>query len=1193
MHTKNIRFFLLVLLVLSANGNLHAQQHPSYHKPRQFYITTNPEQNIEARPESSGNSGTGANVDIIYNKIYWRINPDSTVKYIKGYVQTNFKTITANVSTISFDLNSVLTIDSVVFRNLQLPAASIVRTGNIVSLSLGATLANDFIDSFTVYYRGVPPAAVGAAQGYQRATSSTAGNYITTLSESYEDRDWWPCKADMQDKVDSMDITVNVPWATPTAADTFWVACNGKLVDSTITGTNRNFVFKSRYPIASYLVFVSVAKYSRYYRSVDISGTEVPVAYNLFRGKTTTQYNTILTAMDKINPVVAAFSTKYGDYPFKNEKHGFYDGLLGAGGMEHQTMSGIATGALTDLSTLAHELGHQWFGDNVTFGTWNDLWLAEGFASYSEALAGELVPSLGINPFSVRSGFKSSALSNTVSAWIPNSNTGNSAVIWNSSYGSAVYVRGAMIVSMLRAISGDQKFFQALTNYQTALKGKSATADMLKGHFNAVLGTDITPFFNDYVGGSGVAATAVGGKGFPTNTVNWNTPVPNKLVIQAASQTQSASSNVTYFRGPVVLHVKGTTAAQDTTITYFDWGSGNLSFAGNGIAAPVSGGKLSLTLSFTPTTLAYDDSARTMSNGIMVFVPGLNDNGFSFNSAVAATATCPAPITMSTSLATNSSGGFSNAITLSAIAGVPAGTVVTFSTNPVTPGSSSNIILNNTNTLAPGTYNITIQGTATGATAQTTVVSFTINPGSGPAITTQPANSTVCAGSDASFGVVSAAATGYQWQVSTDGGANWTSITGATNNTVTITGTTAGMNNYQYRCIASTICGSTTSAAATLSVSTAATITLQPAGGAVCAGSTFTTCINATGTNLVYQWQVANGCTGSPWTNIANAAPYSGATTSCLTINNAPASFNGLAYRCVVSSASCTGVATSNCAALTVNIPATISITTQPADAALCAGGNATFSVAASSSLPIAYQWEQSTDGGSNWTAIAGATATSYTVSNATIAMSNTRYRCRMINNALCGGQATSAAAILTVRALPTVGLTASPHTSLTPGTTTTLTATPSASAGGTITTAWLYNGNPIAVTGTSYPVNITQTGSYQVRIQEAWTGGPTCANQSPVVVIDAKESGRLFIYPSPNNGFYAVSYYNSGGAATQQQVMVYDMKGATVYSKKYSIAGPYTLMQVDMQRANAGIYTVVVFDAQGKKLAEGKVMIR
>ncbi len=594
--------------------------------------------NIASR--STGTSGTGSNIDVIYHKINWRINPDTSIgKYIKGSVQFNFRTTQTNVNTISFDLNNVLIIDSVTFRGAKLAGASIVRASNKTTITLTATLANNFIDSFTVFYRGVPPAAVpGTIQGYQLNTSRTgvgaAGNVINTLSESYEDRDWWPCKHDMQDKIDSMDIIVSVPWASPNPVDTFWVATNGKMIDSAISGGSRIFKFKTRYPIASYLVSVAVARYNRHYRSVNVNGTPVQVVYNLLKGGAGNA--AAITAMDKVNTVLQVFSTKFGDYPFKLEKHGYYDGLDGAGGMEHQTFSAMQTGAISNIPTLVHELGHQWFGDNVTFAHWNDLWLAEGFAEYADPLSKELVPSIGTpaSAYTVRNTIKNGAgralaLTN-VSTWIPNSDANNSTQIWGGDYGTAVYQRGAMIVSMLRTMCGDSIFFGTLTKYQTELAGKVATTDTLRNYFNRALGRDISVFFNDYVGGSDTINTIKGGIGHPTNTVQWNNPsAGRRLVISVASQTRTAGSNVTYFRGPIQLHVKGALAANDTTITIFDWGSGNLSYAGKGISIPVAGNRLTFDLSFVPTSVAYDDSARTMSLGIITKVttpaPGLSN----------------------------------------------------------------------------------------------------------------------------------------------------------------------------------------------------------------------------------------------------------------------------------------------------------------------------------------------------------------------------------------------------------------------------------------------------------------------------------------------------------------------------------------------------------------------------------------
>jgi Peptidase family M1 domain len=580
---------------------------------------------------SAGTSGTGSNIDVISHKIFWRINPDTTVKYIKGSVQFNFKTTVNNVTTITFDLRSVLLLDSIRFRTSQFTlGAGYTRTGNIVTLNLGTTLANNFIDSFIVYYKGVPPAVSGAAQGYQRYADAAAGNVINTLSESYEDRDWWPCKHDMQDKIDSMEITVSVPWASPAAKDTFWVATNGRMVDSTIIGASRIFKFKTKYPIASYLVFVNVARFSRVYRNVNTGTTNVPVVYNLLAGNNA-RNSSAITAMDNSNLVLQALSAKIGEYPFRLEKHGFADGLQGAGGMEHQTMSSIVSGSLSSVDILVHEMAHQWFGDNVTFAHWNDLWLAEGFAEYSTAWYKELVPSLGgaNGAFSARNSMKSSAISlSSNSAWIPNANAGTSALIWSSSYGNTVYQRGAMAISMLRTMCGDSLFSAAMTKYQTGMAGKAATTDTLRNYFNRELGRDISVFFDDYVGGSDTISTRLNSIGSPINTVNWNAPTTfgqsgKRLVISMGTQTKTVGSNVAYFRGPVQIHVKGALAANDTTITIFDWGGGNLSYAGNGISIPIAGNKLTFDLSFTPTSVLYDDSSRIMSTGTITKLASL------------------------------------------------------------------------------------------------------------------------------------------------------------------------------------------------------------------------------------------------------------------------------------------------------------------------------------------------------------------------------------------------------------------------------------------------------------------------------------------------------------------------------------------------------------------------------------------
>ena len=464
-------------------------------------------------------------------------------------------------------------------------------------------------------------------------------------------------------------------------------------------------------------------------------------------------------------------------------------------------------------------------------------------------------------------------------------------------------------------------------------------------------------------------------------------------------------------------------------------------------------------------------------------------------------------------------------------------------------------------------------------------------------VTIQPTSQTICEGNNVSF-TVTGSGTGviYQWQVSTDGGTTWTNVTnagvysGATNATLTITAATFSLNNNRYRCQLSNATCTTpaVSSAVILTVNTLPSISAQPQNATICTSGNNIFSVTAGGTGITYQWQVsiAGGCAG-PWVNISNGGVYSGATTAALTITAAPVTMNGYAYRCIVNG-TCTPVVTSNCVLLSVG--SAVTITTQPTDQTVCSGSSPGF-IVAGSGTGILYQWQLSTDGGTTWTNIAGATATTYTLTGATVAANNNRFRCQL-SNATCTVPATSGVAILTVRQLPTVGLTAVTLTTLLPGQTTTLTATPSTSAGGVLTTSWFKDAAAFTNTGNTYKADISKLGVYQVRIQETFTGGLTCSNQSPVVIISAAISNRVFSFPSPNDGQFTVSYYNNGGTSTTRTVTVYDSKGSQVYNAKFPVIGFYTLLSIDLRPAQRGIYYVVIGDDKGNQLANGKVMV-
>ncbi|MBI3138626.1 MAG: peptidase [Sphingobacteriales bacterium] len=400
-----------------------------------------------------------------------------------------------------------------------------------------------------------------------------------------------------------------------------------------------------------------------------------------------------------------------------------------------------------------------------------------------------------------------------------------------------------------------------------------------------------------------------------------------------------------------------------------------------------------------------------INNAVITITPP--PNGFTFNSPAPVTAACPAPDVMTSgNLTATWVGTFTGDVSLSGSVN-PAGPTVSFGSTTLTQVSpSTTVSLTGMSTLSPGNYTVTVTGTGTGAPTQTRDIVFTINPGSGPAITTQPASQAACAGADAVFTVV---ATGtYQWQLSTNGGSSWADIAGATAVSYTVTGTTTAQNNYQYRVIVTGQCGSTTSAAATLTVNEAPAITGQPQSLNLCSGSAASFTVTATGTALTYQWELSTD--GGTTYN-----PIAGATAATYDIAAVAVTDNNNMYRCVVSG-TCAPAATSSAATLLVS--ASITITTNPADQTVCEATNVSFTVAAGGS-GLSYQWQISTDGGTTFTDLAntgnysGATTTTMTITGVLPSQNNYRFRA-IASNAACN-PGISTAAILTVNTFPVI----------------------------------------------------------------------------------------------------------------------------------------------------------------------------
>ena len=468
-----------------------------------------------------------------------------------------------------------------------------------------------------------------------------------------------------------------------------------------------------------------------------------------------------------------------------------------------------------------------------------------------------------------------------------------------------------------------------------------------------------------------------------------------------------------------------------------------------------------------------------------------------------------------------------------------------------------------------GNYDVVITGTcSTVATSNAVAVGvFTA-----PVIDTQPQDQTVCPGTNATF-TVSTTGSGitYQWR---KGGVNLTdggSVSGATTNSLTITGAAAA-NTGTYDVVVTQNC-SISSTAVSLNLYTPPSVSTQPTNKFVCLNGNVTFTVTAAGSGLNYQWRKGG-------VNLTNGGNISGATTSSLAISNATAA-DAATYDVVILG-TCEPAVTSN--EVTLSIENAIVFTTQPVNRTSCQTGSVTFTAAATGTITTT-QWQVSTNGGTTWTDIAGANTTTLTLSNVQPSQNNYRYRL-VLANAGCGA-VNSSAAILTVNPLPTVNLSLNPggQTQLRPGLATTVTVN-STPAGASY--QWFLNGvaQP-AITGASYAVDAYHLGTYTVRVTDV----NGCVSTTSGVKFTALPTTQLFIYPNPTTGTFYVTYYMPS-VSTPLSITVTDMAGRKMMQRHEVTSAPYTRFDFTNSKLTAGVYIIEVRNRSGDRLDQGQLVV-
>ncbi|TAE26869.1 MAG: T9SS C-terminal target domain-containing protein [Cytophagales bacterium] len=478
-------------------------------------------------------------IDITYYGLNLRLT--HTPAYLNGATTISFKATSANLSRFFLDLNTQHKVDSIkVGRGGAGAVLTFVRETNRVQVTLPQPLSIGQAYTLTVFYQGNPASASGFGSFAFATHGPTNAPVIWSLSEPYGTQDWFPCKDTPADKADSSAVDL-------TADKQFVSVSNGRLIGTTDNpdGT-RTYRWRNSYPIAHYLISLAMTNYQQY-DTPFTSGTQtMPVNHYVYPET----LPSIQANLDLTPNMLRIFTERFGPYPFLREKYGHAE-FNWRGGMEHQTISSMGA---WNPGIIAHELGHQWFGDKITCRNWQNIWLNEGFATYSEALYVEATG--GATSYNANiNGNMTRARSATGTLYVQNISSINSIFDNNRSYS-----KGAVVLHMLRGVLGEDVFFRAIKNYVAAPNLAYGTA--ITEDFQAIVeqtaGRKLDYFFREWIYG----------QGFPTYRVTWqDASTTGKPGVQVRL-TQTPGTNPVSFTMPVQMRVGS--AAGDTLVTVFN-----------------------------------------------------------------------------------------------------------------------------------------------------------------------------------------------------------------------------------------------------------------------------------------------------------------------------------------------------------------------------------------------------------------------------------------------------------------------------------------------------------------------------------------------------------------------------------------------------------------------------------------------
>jgi aminopeptidase N len=392
---------------------------------------------------------------------------------------TASNTVTFRVDTALSQISLNAENASLVIDSVSDPCVSFTHGNDILEIQLDQTYnPNDEI-TLTIYYKH---------NNVEEGGFYANNGFVFTDCEPEGARKWFPCWDKPGDKA-TLDLTARVPLDVK-------LGSNGRLQDSTIVGNAIYYHWVSIHPVATYLVVItSKVNYNLdivYWHKLSNPDDSVPIRFYFNAGENPGPMENI------IGDMTTYYSEAFGEHPF--EKNGFatLNNEFYWGGMENQTLTSLCPGCWSE-GLLAHEFAHQWFGDMITCGTWADIFLNEGFATWIEMYWNE--GKFGYNYYHDEVESAAGYYLNNNPGWAISEpdwaiNTPPLNVLFNY---AVTYLKGACVLHQLRYVLGDSLFFAGMNAYATDVvnfKYQSSVIIDFRDKMEETSGQDLDWFFD-------------------------------------------------------------------------------------------------------------------------------------------------------------------------------------------------------------------------------------------------------------------------------------------------------------------------------------------------------------------------------------------------------------------------------------------------------------------------------------------------------------------------------------------------------------------------------------------------------------------------------------------------------------------------------------------------------------------------